>query len=309
MNFCTIIGKDYIIKGLALYNSLKKHAKYFNLWVCCMDETAFSILTRMKLDNMRLIQLQSVEDAQLLSIKSIRTSSEYCWTIKSSWVLYLLNNHPEIDSIVFIDSDLFFFSDPTPIFSELEKNSILICSQHDREEVEIQFGKYQAGFLGFKKDHTTFSVLRWWRDRCIEWCSTEQGLHDRWGDQKYLDQWPSLTPFVKVTENWGIDAAVWSAINNISIRKSEVYIKEYKLICYHFCCVTIFNENEFDLWKWPNWKIDDILIEHVYLPYLNSLKNSMKLLRNIGVIPSSLINIEYDKKNSSNYYSFLENNK
>lgn len=306
-NFCTIIGKEYLMKGIALYDSLKKNSSDFHLWICCLDKTAYSTLNEMKLENATFIPLEEVEDSRLLLVKYTRNTSEYCWTLKSSWILYLLSNHPEIESVVYLDGDMFFFSDPQPVFDELQECSVLMCRQRDLEEVERVFGKYQAGFIGFKNNHISMHCLKWWRDRCLEWCSSEQGLHDRWGDQKYLDQWPTLLPEIEATENLGIDAAIWNAKDNVSVRDSEVYIKDFKLIAYHFCCVICFDEAEFDLWQWPNWAVDNELLTYIYLPYIKALREAMRKLAAVNGLFSGVFNTTSDKSTSANYFKYYLN--
>lgn len=303
-NFCTIIGKEYLVKGIALYNSLKTHSEKSHLWICCLDRTVFSILSQMKLENVTLITLEEVEDSRLLLVKYTRSASEYCWTLKSCWILYLLKNQPEIEYLIYMDADIFFFSDPQPVFDEMGKCSVLMCRQRDSEEVEQVFGKFQAGFIGFANNHIAMHCLNWWRDRCLEWCSSEQGHHDKWGDQKYLDQWPTLLPDIRTTENLGIDAAVWSAKNNLFIKNREVYIKEFKLIAYHFCGFICFNDSEFNLWQWPNWVVDKCLINYIYIPYIKALRQAVRELSSVDGTFPRLFNTSDYKNNAVNYYKY-----
>jgi hypothetical protein len=179
-----------------------------------------------------------------------------------------------------------------------------MCRQNDSPGVERIFGKYQAGFIGFRNDAEARECLTWWRDRCFEWCSSEQGLPDRWGDQKYLDKWPELFNGVRITNNWGIDAAVWSAKGNLSVRDSKAYIKNSELIAYHFCCFVIYNENEYDLWMWNNWCVDDDLIRYIYLPYIEALRQSMKDLSATGLNICDLFNYSVNKNTTLNYYVY-----
>ncbi|WP_052447403.1 glycosyltransferase [Clostridium polynesiense] len=224
-NFCTLIAKDYLIKGLTLYNSLIKQEKDFHLWICCMDDFSFNSLRSMSLSNASLIKADSIEDSELLLIKDERSLSEYCWTIKSTWIMYLLKTYKNIKSLIYLDGDLFFFSGVKPIFSELENTSVLLFPQRDRDFVEDQFGKYQAGFIGFKNDANALTCLQWWREKCLEWCSSEQGLPDKWGDQKYLDSWPELFDGIKINSHQGINAAVWNAKNNLKEDSGRLYIQ------------------------------------------------------------------------------------
>ena len=91
-----------------------------------MDEISFSILSNLKLENMTIINMSEVEDTQLLNIKQNRSMQEYCWTIKAPLILYILEKYG-IDSVVYCDADIFFFSDPNAIFDQWKNYDTLIC--------------------------------------------------------------------------------------------------------------------------------------------------------------------------------------
>jgi hypothetical protein len=211
-NFCTITGKDYILKVIALHHSLQKHTKHYNLWICCIDTWTYSMLMKMNLENIVLIKVNAIEDDRLLKIKGERKTNEYCWTLKATFIEYLLQKY-EINSIIYVDGDIFFFSDPKPIFDEWGDHSVFLCPQRDADWVEQKYGKYQAGLIGFKNEGYGLESLKWWKERCLEWCFAKSE-NERYGDQKYLDKLFVHVPNVKVSENLGIDAAPWNCIYN-----------------------------------------------------------------------------------------------
>ena len=67
------------------------------------------------------------------------------------------------------------------------------------------YGKYQAGLIGFKNDLYGLKSVRWWKNKCIDWCSAE-AEEGKFGDQKYLDYIPIYFPKVKISNNLGINA-------------------------------------------------------------------------------------------------------
>ncbi|PEI92778.1 glycosyl transferase [Bacillus pseudomycoides] len=277
-HFCAIVGTEYVLKIIALRQSLIQNSQKFTLWICCIDSFAYSVLKEMNLNNVNLLQVDDIEDANLKAIKRNRAVNEYCWTLKSVLIEYLLVNY-DLPSVLYCDSDLYFFSDPNTIFEEWGDNSIYLCPQRDRDWVEEKYGKYQAGLIGFKNDFYGLKSVRWWKDKCLDWCSANPD-NGRFGDQKYLDFIPIYFPKVKISRNLGINAAPWNCIynNNYKIDKNQsaVYIETDKLVVYHFACITIFNEKDFDLWSLGEISIPNNILNHIYTPYLEQIQFTLK---------------------------------
>jgi len=287
MHFATIFSKEYLIKGLALYDSLKKQMNNFHMWICTMDEETHQLLTKKKLENVTLIRVSQIETPALALLKNERTLQEYCWTIKGVLIDYILTNFSEINHIFYCDSDLYFFSDPTLIFKEWQRYSIFLCRQRGSAELEYVHGQYQAGFIGFKNDKNSRKILNWWKTKCIEQCFNEFNAEkNTWGDQKYLDRIPELFQNIKVSSHPGINAAPWNVVMHhknqlIEQKNSQLFIDNQPLVFFHFGSLLIKTETEYDLWKLETLQFTKPVLAMIYHPYLHQLKEvaeSIKLL-------------------------------
>ncbi len=278
-HFCTIIDKTYIFKLLALYNSLKEQTRSFHLWICCVDEITFNLLSKMQLDNITLTQLKEIEDERVIAVKPNRKLYEYCWTLKAVYICYLFKYHHEIDAIIYIDGDLFFFFNPKEIYKRWGTASIFICSQRAAKHTVKRTGMYQAGLIGFKRHKNTFLCLEWWRDKCLEWCF-DQFEDARWADQKYLDQWPQLFESIKVIDNFGINAAFWNIrLQKVHGKNNKIYVEHDRLVVFHFSGLEIFTSSEFELCK--HRKLNKNHINLIYLPYIKAIRNGIQQVKKV----------------------------
>jgi lipopolysaccharide biosynthesis glycosyltransferase len=236
--YCTYFDHRYLDRGKALYHSMLAHCGDFNLFVLCLSMECYEELQKLNLHRINLIYLGELEkwDSELLQTKITRSLVEYYFTCTPSLPLYILNHFPKVDLITYLDSDLFFFSDPEPLFDEMQENSIAIIGHkfpsHCRHLEDT--GKYNVGWISFRGDSNGISCLSWYRERCIEWCY-DRIENGKFGDQKYLDYFPEKFLNVIELQHKGANLAPWN-ITNYSLTQTGPYLKvdDQLLIFYHF---------------------------------------------------------------------------
>jgi hypothetical protein len=285
---------------LALHSSLVRQMDCFHLWICCVDHEAYQALEQMNLKNITLIKVQELGDPELMHIQAQRSEVEFCWTLKAPLCLYLLKNYLEINHIVYCDADMYFFSNPHPLFDEWAKYSIFLCKQRGTAELEWKHGMYQAGLIGFKNESNSLQILEWWKRQCMARCSEQYDpSSNSWGDQKYLDLIPNLFENIKIIKNIGINVAPWNLIMNndhkVEGKNKQVYIDDTEVIAYHFGSLVMLNNREFDLWKHEELTINYSVMKYIYKPYLKQLKS------NAALLPDSYSSLSNDHT-PKNYY-------
>ncbi len=254
LNFCTLFDSNYLAYGLSMYESLKKNCQNFHLYIFAFDDKCEETLKNLALEHVTVISLKEFEDEELLKIKPTRSKGEYCWTCTPSIILYVLKNF-SAPSCTYIDADLYFFSDPKILIEEMGNKAVSIIEhrytpQYDQSK---NSGKYCVQFMTFKNNEEGLEVLKWWRDRCIEWCygRVEDG---KFGDQKYLDDWRVRFDSVCELQNLGGGVAPWN-VQQYSFTTDDGKIigiekksgKKFSLIFFHFHGFKLIDENEIKL--------------------------------------------------------------
>jgi hypothetical protein len=281
--FCTLFDRNYLYKGLALYHSLLQHCPDFTLWILCMDDLSFKILREMSLEKAVLISTSDFEDEELKKVKPTRTVAEYCWTCTPSLPLYLLKENPTLDMITYLDADLFFYSDPTPIFEELGDRSIMIIEHRFPDHLKHleANGIYNVQMVTFRNDFFGLECLEWWRERCNEWCyyRLEDG---KLGDQKYLDDWPVRFQGVHVLEYKGAGVALWNIMRyKTTKREGKPFIDDVPLIFYHFHQFSMLKSGSYDFGNKGIYSLTDENIECIYKPYIAEFERSITMVREV----------------------------
>jgi hypothetical protein len=105
--YCTYFDRNYLVKGLAMIESLGRHEKNaYQLFVVCLDEITRTILNKLNLPNIALMPAHEIEqrDYALLAAKYNRSSVEYYWTLTPTVILRLLERHPYIAPFLFTNT-------------------------------------------------------------------------------------------------------------------------------------------------------------------------------------------------------------
>lgn len=241
--FCTILSKYRLYQAMAMFCSLHEVMSDFIIHTLCVDGDTYELLSKMNWENVRLTVMDDLDDEGLTRLRNTRRLNEYCWTLKPVYLDYLFERNPQLLRITYIDSDLFFFSDPSVIFRAQPHSSVLlskgdiripILDTRDTSIIQSMLGNYNSGFISFKQDETGRKCLAWWKEQCLECCAS-MPAGGRFGDQKYLDDMPELFPNVAEIETPGVNLGHWNSFYyNFSLYQGAVYADLNKLICYHF---------------------------------------------------------------------------
>lgn len=278
-HYCTLFDSYYLIKGLTMYNSLAARETDFTLYILCFDEKTYTILHKLNLAHVILCKLEDFENDELLQVKKERTKGEYCWTCTPQVISFFMETY-KLGHLTYLDADLYFYSDPAVLMDEFTHSggSVLITEHRYTpayKHLENTAGIYCVQFICFVNNKIGKKVLSWWKERCLEWCYArfEDG---KFGDQKYLDNWPSMFEGIHVLEHLGGGAAPW----NIQQYRMEALpsVNSVPVVFYHFHDFVIQTGWTFDYGDLP---LSKHAKNYIYKPYIKALKKSLCMIQEI----------------------------
>ena len=272
---CTLYNSLYLDKGLVLYDSLCKCAKDFKLYVLCMDDKCYEVLTDFDQKNHIPIRLSDFEknDTELLIAKANRPIGEYCWTCSSSLIRYIFNIYNE-HICSYIDADMYFYLDPQVLIEEMiSKGKTVMVTPHRFpprfEKLAKKVGAYCVEFNTFCNTQESLEALEYWRNRCLDCCSNlGDGIH--WGDQKYLEELVQKFTCVHICENKGAGVAPWNIIS--------YHVSDMPFVFYHFQSVQYITRQIINTNVMTFPELDFRLVNDIYYPYLKKLEEKKKYL-------------------------------
>jgi hypothetical protein len=231
-----------------------------------------------------LIKLADFEegDNELLKIKEKRTAVEYYWTCTPSLPLYIFDADSDIDVVTYLDADLYFFSDPILLYEYFNDHSILIIEHRyapQHHHIQKIRGIYNVGALLFRRDENGLECLNWWRSRCIEWCYNK-AQDNKFGDQKYLDDWPARFNGVLVLDHKGANLAPWNISQYyLSLKDGNLFADEDMVIFYHFHAFKVINSKLIEPTREHSpYGFSPFDIQHIYYSYSDEILVNLRWL-------------------------------
>ena len=245
-----------------MYESLVATCPEFHLYIYAFDDTSYEILSDLNLAHASIVPLIELEDAALLAVKPTRSVGEYCWTCTPSVIKHAIERY-QLPSCTYLDADIYFFADPAPLVDEMGDEAILITEHRYTPEYDQtkNAGIYCVQFTTFKNDERGMNALSWWRDACIDWCfaRVEEG---KFGDQKYLDDWPERFQGVHVLANLGGGLAPWN------VQQYDLSDPKFEVVFYHFHGLKFIQDEMVNLGK---YKLRSAVLDRIYGPYIRHI--------------------------------------
>ena len=230
LNFITLYDKNYMSRGIVLYESLKKHCEDFTMYVLAMDDVVASYLPSLGYGNLKVVTVADIKEMYpvLVRLEKERTRGEFSWTLSSFSIQYALRKF-NLDSCIYVDADTCFYNNPELLLKECGEKSVLITEHNYTPEYDQSdtSGKFCVQFMYFKNNSDGNKVLEYWRSKCEAWCYNrmEDG---KFGDQKYLDDWESrFEGIVYNCRNIGCGVAPWNIQKyDFSVENGTYFVTE-----------------------------------------------------------------------------------
>jgi hypothetical protein len=249
VHIATLFDKNYLIRALAMRDSVLKFYPDANFWFLCLDDESENLINKIGLSQTKATNIGDFGDAELLGTRESRSRAEFAFTAKSAWLNHIANSESinNGDVLMWVDADILFYSSPTSMFDVMEKYSIAITPHkftNKSEEMEKKVGKYNAGLILFKINSNSIKCLSEWRKECIDWCFLRYE-NGKLGDQMYLNSWMTKYQGVYELPDKGVNLGSWNIRNyKLQTRDSgRILVDSAPLVCYHFHGVNMYLEN------------------------------------------------------------------
>jgi hypothetical protein len=235
-HLATVSDKNFLIKGLTLYESLIAQSNDFILHYLLIDQEVYEKCKKLENENLKFYSASElIKKDTTLSLLKEKSYKYFCWSLASYFSNILLTE--EKDSITYIDSDIFFNENINIIYQEIGTKEIaLFRHRMFRLGYNHTEGLFNVGVVHFKNTEFGKKALLWWADAVLH--QKHPGL-DTCGDQKYLDYF-----FIYFKEKMFIDGNIghgapwhWQLydLKNVKTRNEIVWENNVqKLIFNHF---------------------------------------------------------------------------
>ncbi|TMA24391.1 MAG: hypothetical protein E6J78_20675 [Deltaproteobacteria bacterium] len=268
-HFCTLFDRNYLLQGMALYRSLRRHAKGFVLYTICMDEQSFAMVSRLQADDLKPIPVSALEDEETRQLRARTTHGQFCWASQPLSCLHLLDRFA-LPRITYLDADSMFFADPQLLFDELGDASVSLVPHryskgYDQTEAS---GRYCVQFNAFRNSAEGRAVLAFWRSECFKYSKDRLSALP---GQTCLDRWPAFRG-VREIEHRGAGVAPWNVQSyRLSERGNQLYVDDEPIVFYHYHQYGRYPDGAHEL---GYYRLPDRVVELIYRPYARELEET-----------------------------------
>ena len=318
----TVCTANYLYQALTLGESLQKTNPDYELIIGLADELPV-------IDFEIPYQLISIKDLNFPHLEEYHqkySTLELACACKPIFALHILEKYPDIETLIYCDTDIYFYNRLVQIEEYLQEKDIIL-TPHITQEIQLtekwnekeilNAGLYNAGFIAVKRSENTFRFLNWWKSHLKDYGFYDfcQGMGV---DQLCLNFVPIFFENVLIDYNPTHNMAYWNLRERALTFENNQYIVNHKfpLIYFHFSGYNPENQKvlsrHIDLKK----SKDNTVLNAILAEYHHALlKNHYDLLKNFvpkfGVYtpPPKTKNtiVKFIEKASWKVINFIEN--
>ena len=221
----TSICNNYLHKARCLAESVKKNIPDAT-FVVCLTESEKNALSDYEYFD-RVILAKDAFDGSFEHFIFKHAIVEASTSVKGAFFQYLYKIYPEESKFVYLDPDIYVYSDFTELRKLLDTKPIVVCPhllKQGNVQMEISsmaHGVYNLGFLAVNASDEAKRFIDWWAARLDKYCYDDIS-HGIFTDQKWIDLAPCFFD-VYILKHHGYDYATWSIMDSVVEQTDEGY--------------------------------------------------------------------------------------
>lgn len=262
--YCTLFNKKYLIHGIQLYESLRAHSPKFKLFVLAMDSEVENFFKANIFPEITILKFQDLKNRYLKEYQRPLSVGQICWVSEPLVCKYIFDVFG-VKEITYLDADVYFYSNPEPLFNELKGCSAAIVPHNfSRVSYASSSGNYCVQFNYFKNNSIGGEILNKWIADCRGYDLKKPHFYPgQLSMDSWTEQWPSD---VHVIKNIGAGVAPWNvSAYKINEKNGELRLDGERLIFYHFHQLARLNPSTFFI---SGYGVNLEVVELIYKKYL-----------------------------------------
>ena len=203
INICTLSDSKFLLKGLALYQSLINSGNEFTLHYLCIDNESSNILISLGLKNLIAYDLEYFEynDDKLLKCRNNPPSEfaankeeQFIWALAPYFTNYILKKLPENEYLFYIDADICIYENLSQLLQIIGYKSVGIHSHKFNSAYNDNYrtGWFNVGIVIFKNNLFGQLISTFWKNLLLDSNNSYYEKYGTCGDQKYLELFPKI---------------------------------------------------------------------------------------------------------------------
>jgi hypothetical protein len=286
----TLCSNNYLAQAKSLGDSLKEKNPDYLFFIGLLDIINDEIDYETEIGHPLILSNEiGIQDFDDLWKKYNIIEFNTC--VKPFYFQYFIKTYGSLEYLFYLDPDTLVYDNINIIESEFGDSAELLLTPHilspipldnktPGENMFLNYGVYNLGFLGLKNPERLGEFLDWWKERTYQlgYDQTDKGL---FVDQLWFNLVPLFFKNVKISKHPGLNMAPWNLHERKLTNERKVLFldKSFPLVFYHFSKYNLSLPdqitNNFNRYNFDN----NIDLQVIYKEYSDSLvKNGIQKL-------------------------------
>ena len=236
----TICSNNYLAQAKVLGDTLLKHNTDYKFAIILCDKFSDKIDYSI-FKNFEIIEIDSIGVKGFNELVNNYNIIELNTYIKPFVIRFLFNKY-QSDFLFYLDPDICIYDSLEKIERYFDNDEILVTphilkpipfdDKIPSENLFLNFGIYNLGFIGLKKTKQVYDLLSWWEDKTYNACYDKVHL-GLFVDQLWINHVPIFFKKVKVIKDYGVNYGPWN-FHERQLISERIFENQDELIFIHF---------------------------------------------------------------------------